>query len=280
MYPLKKLIFLLPFFMYLYIKPLFYTPSLTMIDVGQGDSFLLQKSFYNILIDTGGKFSYVNEKKDFYKGKEIILYLKSRGIRKLHVLFLSHGDKDHMGDALYLVKHFPIKKVILNSGNDNKDEKKLLKYLKKEKIAYRKMSRGEEKVGSIKFYMLNKKNTENENEDSLILYTKIEKNNILFMGDAGVTSEKELLNAYKLPKMDILKIGHHGSITSSNFTFLKRVKPTYSLISVGKNNKYGHPHEEILNNLHKIKSHVYLTSKHGMVRISLKKQIAIESLMH
>lgn len=275
----KKLYLIFLFLLYLYIKPYFYQSFMTMIDVGQGDSFLLHHNHQNILIDTGGKSTYLKRQINYYKAKEIILYLKSKGIRKIDAIFLSHGDIDHMGDALYLVKHFPVKKVILNKGKDNYLEKNLLKYLQKEKIPYKRAEKGKLKVGKNTFYILNKKNTENENEDSLILYTKIRKYNILFMGDASIKNEKEILNAYNLPKMDILKIGHHGSETSSSFSFIKKIKPTYSLISVGQNNKYNHPSKKVLQNLKKVNSKIYRTDIHGMVEIKLKNKLVIRSLL-
>lgn len=277
-YSRKTYIFVL-FLFYLYIKPIFYNPFLTMIDVNQGDSFFLHANHKNILIDTGGKKMYSQNKREYYKGKEIILYLKSKGIRQIDTIFLSHGDIDHMQDALYLTKNFPIKKVVLNEGKNNNLEKELLKYVKKNKIEYKRISKGKIKVGKNIFYALNKKNSENENKDSLILYTKIKKYNILFMGDADIENEKYLLNAYNLPKMDILKIGHHGSKTSTRISFLKKVKPVYSLISVGKENKYGHPSKEVLHNLKKVNSKIYRTDIHGMVEIIFKEKMIVRSLL-
>ena len=71
----------------------------------------------------------------------------------------------------------------------------------------------------------------------------------MFMGDAGVTTEKEILNKYNLSDIDVLKVGHHGSKTSSSREFIDEINPKYSIISVGKNNRYGHPNKEVLNNL-------------------------------
>ena len=87
------------------------------------------------------------------------------------------------------------------------------------------------------------------------------------MGDASKESEKYLLNTYNLPKMDILKVGHHGSNTSSSKNFIQKVSPKISLISAGKNNIYGHPHQETLKKLKN--SDVYITKKDGAVKINL-----------
>lgn len=89
------------------------------------------------------------------------------------------------------------------------------------------------------------------------------------MGDAGVEKEKDILKKYNLKNIDFLKVGHHGSNTSSSKHFINQIKPKYSLISVGKNNRYGHPKEEVLNNLEQSK--IYRTDLNGSIGIKLNK---------
>ena len=90
----------------------------------------------------------------------------------------------------------------------------------------------------------------------------------MFMGDASVTTEKEIMNKYNLPDIDILKVGHHGSRTSSSEEFIDEIKPKYSIISVGKNNRYGHPNKEVLENLKYSK--IYRTDEDGSIMFKIK----------
>jgi len=90
----------------------------------------------------------------------------------------------------------------------------------------------------------------------------------MFMGDASSTTEKEILDKYTLPDIDVLKVGHHGSKTSSGKDFINEIKPKYSIISIGKNNRYGHPNKEILSNLEDSK--IYRTDKEGSIMFKIK----------
>ena len=239
--------------------------SLTMLDVGQGDSFLLKLKHNggNILIDTGGEKPY-NDRKPYDIARNITIpYMKSLGIDELDYLILTHGDFDHAGMTLNLIKNFKVKHIILNEEN-NSLENKITKTFKG-KITN--ISEGTIKIKNISFNFLNGLNTHNENDDSLIIYSKIENRNILLMGDASSKSEKYLLNTYNLPKMDILKVGHHGSNTSSSNEFIQVVSPKISLISAGKNNVYGHPHRETLKKLKQSK--ILVTKEDGAVKINL-----------
>ena len=90
----------------------------------------------------------------------------------------------------------------------------------------------------------------------------------MFMGDASITTEKEILNKYNLPNIDVLKVGHHGSKTSSSKEFINEINPKYSIVSVGKNNRYGHPNKEVLNNLEESK--IYRTDQDGSIMFKIK----------
>ena len=90
----------------------------------------------------------------------------------------------------------------------------------------------------------------------------------MFMGDASITTEKEILDKYNLPDIDVLKVGHHGSKTSSSRVFIDEMNPKYSIISVGKNNRYGHPNKEVLNNLDNSK--IYRTDQDGSIMFNIK----------
>lgn len=250
-------------------------PVITILDVGQGDSILisLPHNKGNILIDTGGIVNYNKNSQTKTNEYSIVLnktipYLKSLGIKKIDYLILSHGDYDHAGEAQKLIDNYSVSNLILNSGNDNSLEQKIILTAKKYNINIKKVSQNMLTISNNKFYFLNDSDLNSENEDSLIILAKLSNYNILFMGDAGVDSEKYVLSKYSLPKIDVLKVGHHGSKTSSGKYFIDYINPKYSIISVGKNNRYGHPNNDILENLEASK--IYRTDIDGSVRFKIK----------
>ena len=180
----------------------------------------------------------------------------------MHETMSPHGDYDHMGEAINLVEKFEVEKVIFNCGEFNDLEKELIRVLNKKKIKYYSCIK-ELNVDNNKLYFLNNKDYGNENDNSNIIYTELNNHKFLFMGDAGVEVEEDLIEKYNLMDIDILKVGHHGSKTSSSEEFINKINPKYSVISVGKNNRYGHPNKEVLNNLDDSK--IYRTDKDGSI---------------
>ena len=270
----KKLIFLLiTFIFYIQIKPIISNDiNVYFLDIGQGDSTLITQKNKSILIDTGGIIKYEKEpwrkrKKEYYNINNIIKLIKSIGIKKLDYLVLTHGDYDHIGETIKLVENFKVEEVIFNCGTYNDLEKELIKVLDEKKIKYysciKKLNLKQNKL-----YFLQTKEYDNENDNSNVIYTDINGYKFLFMGDAGVEVEKEILKEYNLPDIDVLKIGHHGSKTSSDKEFINEINPKYSIISVGKNNRYGHPNKEVLENLQESK--IYRTDQDGSIMFKIK----------
>ena len=243
--------------------------EITYIDVGQGDSIFIKfpNDKSNILIDTGGKVTYGNLKNNYSVGKNIVDYLKSMGIRKLDYLIITHGDFDHMGDSLYLIDKFKVENVIFNCGEFNALEKELIKKLNKRKVNYCSCIK-ELNIGKYKLDFLNTKVYDNENDNSNVIYTELNGYKFMFMGDAGIEKEKDILDKYNLANIDVLKVGHHGSKTSSSKGFIDEIDPKYGVISVGKNNRYGHPNKEVLNNLDNSK--IYRTDQDGSIMFKIK----------
>ena len=245
------------------------------LDVGQGDSALIRlpNNSGNILIDTGGKFSYEMEKWREKRSKYSIVksstipFLKSFGIKKLDYLILSHGDYDHIGEAINLVDNFNVEKVIFNCGLYNDLENELIEVLDKKKIKYYSCIK-ELNIDNNKLYFLQTKEYDNENENSNVIYTELNGYKFMFMGDAGVEKEKDILEKYNISNVDVLKVGHHGSKTSSSKSFINEINPKNSIISVGKNNRYGHPNKEVLNNLKGSK--IYRTDQDGSIMFKIK----------
>ena len=236
------------------------------IDVGQGDSILIHNKNKNILVDTGGKESLSESNYSIINSTTIPL-LKSLGIRKLDYLILSHGDFDHMGDAINLVNNFKVEKVIFNCGPYNDLEKELIKVLDKKKIPYYSCIK-ELNIDNNKLYFLQTKEYDNENDNSNVIYTEINGYKFMFMGDAGIDKEKDILNKYNISNVDVLKVGHHGSKTSSSKELINSINPKYSIISVGKNNRYGHPNKEVLETLKDTK--IYRTDQDGSIMFKIK----------
>ena len=244
------------------------------IDVNQGDSILIHSNNKNVLIDTGGKVSIKKEEK-WQKRKNtynitnstLIPLFKSLGIKKIDYLILSHGDYDHMGEAINLVNNFKVEKVILNCGPYNDLESELIKVLDKKKIKYYSCIK-ELNINNNKLYFLHTKKYDNENDNSNVIYTELNGYKFIFMGDASSTTEKEIMSIYNLPDIDVLKVGHHGSKTSSGKDFINEINPKYSIISVGKNNRYGHPNKEVLETLSESK--IYRTDQDGSIMIKIK----------
>ena len=172
-----------------------------------------------------------------------------------------------MGEAINLVENFKVEKVIFNCGEFNELEQNLIKVLDRKKIPYYSCIK-ELNIDDNKLYFLNNKDYGNENDNSSVIYTELSNHKFLFMGDAGVEVEEYLIKKYNLQDIDVLKVGHHGSKTSSSKNFIDKIEPKYSVISVGKNNRYGHPNKEVLENLDNLK--IYRTDQDGSIMFKIK----------
>ena len=238
------------------------------LDVGQGDCSILvsPQRKETIMIDTGGKVDYKTDdwktkRKIYHLSDNTIKFLKSKGITSFMYMIITHGDADHAKESLNIMKNINVKNVVLNNGNVNYLEKKIvssgINVTQKYKLKY------------YNIMNLNNDLYDNENDNSIINYVTFLRYKFLFMGDASTKVEEKLLNEYDLTNINFLKVGHHGSKYSTGKNFVNKLKPTYSIISVGRNNKYGHPNEEILNNLSDSK--IYRTDQDGSIMFKIKK---------
>lgn len=237
--------------------------EVVMFEVGEADCHLIKYPYNKntILIDTG---------KNEYKIKnEVIPYLKSIGIKKIDYLIITHGDEDHIGGSITLINNFQVKNVILNKGTFTDLEKELIKNLNKKKIPYQ-ININKINLSNHTIYLLNNTKYNNENDNSIITYFTYQKYKFLYMGDASITTEDNLLENYNLNNISILKVGHHGSNTSSSKDFISQINPSISLISVGENNIYHHPNKEVINNL--FKSRIYRTDINNMVKLTINSK--------
>ena len=238
------------------------------LDVGQGDSSLIIYNDIVVMNDTGGSSNY-------NVSSGCIKLLKSLGYSHIDYLILTHGDFDHMGDSIYLINNYKVKNVVLNNDSFNELETNLIKELKKKKIKY---YQNVEKIpiSNNIITILNTEEYDNENDNSNVIYIELNNYKFMFMGDAGVDKEKDILERHNISNIDVLKVGHHGSKTSSSKNFINKINPKYSIISVGKNNRYGHPNKEVLNNLDHSK--IYRTDENGSIMFKIKNnKLTIET---
>ncbi len=247
------------------LPKIFCHDKLYMIDVGQGDSFLLISKNQSMLIDTGGTMDFNRDKsmkqEKVNRGKYTVTFLHQLGLSKLNYILITHGDFDHAGEALNIMQEIKVDKVYFNSNALNNLEQKISHYAREK---YKLKENETLRLGNYKFISIGKKDSD-ENTGSTVLLGAIKDITLLFMGDASIKSEKYLLENYDLPQVTILKVGHHGSRTSTSQEFIDKINPQYALISAGIDNKFNHPHREIVKQLENNNTIIYDIRKTGMV---------------
>lgn len=236
----------------------------TMLDIGQGDAYIIELPYRKgvIMIDAGATFSFSDGtvSENIYK-RIIKPYLYLQGIQKVDALILTHEDLDHVGSAPFIVEEMDVDRIYVHAYYEIEEEQ-----WKDKKIVKVKGS----DVLNIKghpFHVLGPlKNANDPNENSVVLFTEIGGLTWLFTGDMGIETEKNLIKNYPNLKADVLKVGHHGSNTSTGAEFLDQINPKVALISVGKNNRYGHPSDEIIQRIKDNETIIFRTDEHGAVQ--------------
>lgn len=227
-------------------KPIYYQ----MLDIGQGDFFVLEDKGDFYLFDCG-EVSY----KNYSSTEKIALpYLKARGVKKIKAAFISHEDRDHMGALDELNREFDLGVIISNKYNKNLGEN--YKFLE--------MKEGDLYRGKNFTVQCLENFSGDENINSMPLLIEINGFKILTMGDLPMENEEKIAR-----DIDILKVSHHGSKSSTSKEFVKKTSPQIALISAGRKNKYGHPSKEVLNNLKNVK--IYNTQTDGYCKIEFYK---------
>ncbi|MEG0497890.1 MAG: MBL fold metallo-hydrolase [Carnobacterium sp.] len=231
------------------------------LNVGQGDAILIQTPNENILIDGGGKG----------KGPQIVNYLKKNRVTTLSAVVSTHPDADHVGGLAYVIKNMKVNKVYApNISHTTVAYKDFLLAVKSKKMKIIVARQGVEiptqaKDITLKFLGPVRAYAKSDlNNWSAVLHLKHNKKSFLFMGDAETAAENDLLAKRLITKVDVLKVGHHGSKNSTSAKFLEKALPTYSVLSVGKNG-YGHPTSEVSNRLKKVRSTAYRTDRSGNI---------------
>lgn len=224
------------------------------IDVGQADCSLLVSNNETMLIDAGN-----NEDGEF-----IVDFINSLGINKIDYVIGTHAHEDHIGGLDNVIREFEIGNVLLSPVTSNtKTYEGVLDEIEKKNLEITVPEIGDEfKVGNTTSTVLSVSDNESEtNNSSIVVRTEFYNNSFLFMADLESNFEKKIT----WPESTVLKVGHHGSETSSCNYFLNQVKPKYSIISVGVNNTYNHPSSITLNRLKNINSEVYRTDEKGTI---------------
>lgn len=239
------------------------------LDVGQGDSTLIRtpKNQY-ILIDAGNNDH----------GKNVVKYLKHLGVKTLDVMIATHPDADHIGGLDDVLKAFDVKQVYAPKVSNNTETfKDFLTTVKNEGRTIKTAKAGVSlEIEGIEAEFLSPINEYGDelNDWSAVLKVTYKETSFLFAGDAEFAAEKDILAGDSNLKADVLKVGHHGSKTSTSKAFVDAVSPKYAIISVGKNS-YGHPDSGILTRLKNINATAYRTDKQGTVTaVSDGKKVA------
>ena len=239
--------------------------SVYYLDVGQGDSELIRlPNGENILIDAGLSGG----------AQKLTSYLRQLGVSRIDYLIATHPHADHIGGMTQVIQDFEIGKVYLPRVADDqvpttRTYEKMLDAAAEKGLRLTQGKAGmtivDEEDVRLEFLAPQKEDYDNLNNYSIVAKLTFGERSFLFTGDAEKESERETIEKYSDLHCDVLKVGHHGSNSSSTAVFLKEVAPEYGIISCGVGNDYGHPHSEVMKRLEKAGVKVYRTDLQGTI---------------
>ena len=263
---------------------------INFIDVGQGDSCLIRYKGTNIMIDSGGSLSKNKDGKSYDIGENVLNnYLLNRGITRLDYIMASHFDEDHSQGFVFLLKNMKVKNVIISEQYKTSSIYEQFKQIcKNQNIQIIYVRSGDEiRIKDLAFKILHPKSKENQisenplNNNAIVCMVKYKNRRILFTGDIEKVAENEMVKEYTNGlKADILKVGHHGSKTSTTKEFLDLINPSVALIGVGQNNKFGHPNEDVIKRLEEKNIQIYRTDEMGEISVIIDKNGKIKINTH
>ncbi len=213
------------------------------IDVGQGDAIFIQSEIASVLIDGGDRWDWV--------GEVVVSYLKQQNVREIDAIFSTHPHADHIGGLPAVLENFPVKKIY-DSGrvHTTLTYENYLQLIYDLDIPYSTPRRGEKlHIGDLEFLVLHPDEDVDKyslNNASIVLRLEFGEVSFVFTGDAEERAEREMVESGLPLESTILKLGHHGSSTSTNPFFLEEVSPEIAVAQVGEDNRYGHPHDEVV----------------------------------
>lgn len=242
--------------------------TVRMLDIGQGDAFLLEKDGKFVMIDTG----------DIEHRDQIVALLHKYKVKEISKIIITHPHADHLGGMNAIFKNFKVDAIYddgMPAGTGS--YKNYLKQIKEKKIPYHMLKAGDEVdfFDGVKFNVLgpvkvikDQKGNSDFNNNSIVGRLTYGSFSMMFTGDAEQEEEKTILGKGGTLKSDVLKVGHHGSRTSTSPAFLKAVSPKNAFISCGQGNDYGHPHKVTIDKLEKAKVQIYRTDRNGTVTLT------------
>ena len=232
--------------------------NMTLLDVGQGLSVVVQTENHWLVYDTGAKFSAESD-----MGRSVVLpFLRRQGADKIDRLIISHGDNDHIGGALSLMHGMPTEQVLTSVPQQLSDYSPLM------------CEAGQSWTwDNVTFTLLSPQHPfVSDNDNSCVLKIESEQGAVLLTSDIETAAESWLVETYgNQLKAKVLISPHHGSKTSSTFEFLQAVQPVYVLIPAGYRNQFGHPHQEVLDRYEQIKAQWLNTADSGAISLGVKE---------
>ena len=274
-----KIILIIIFFLILVINQIPRNLKIHFIDVGQGDSTLIiTPKNKTILIDGGGSNS------NFDVGKNTLIpYILDKGFSKIDIVIISHFDQDHVGSILTLLQNLKVGTVYISKQIENSyNYENFLKIVKERKIKVNEVVAGNKIRVEKDLYFdilwpINKQITTNIlNNNSIVCNLHYKDFSMLFTGDIEEIAEKSILELYskdkRMLKANILKVGHHGSKSSSTSEFINNINPQIAVIGVGKNNKFGHPNDKVLERINNLNCKIFRTDLNGEISITINKK--------
>ncbi len=240
-----------------WIEPLRDDFRITMLDVGQGQSILLQSDGKSFLVDCGGD--------DDEEAADVTAEtLLNQGISRLDGIIVTHFDADHAGGIMHLLSRIRTDRLILPFVKDETGVAELLANSKAGSVEYIRQNMLYT-FGSTEMTLFAPISEDSGNENSICILFQRQDCGILITGDRGAEGELALLQTYPIPKVDVLVAGHHGSAGSTTQELLNATTPQYAFISVGEDNRYGHPADKILQRLIDAGCEIYRTDIHGTI---------------
>ena len=280
--------------MVLWPEPALVSPGMmevTAIDVGQGDSILVVgPDGRTMLVDAGGPVGGLTEAAEatsrFDVGEEVVSpYLWSRRIRRLDVLALSHAHSDHMGGMPAVMRNFRPRELWVSIDPDSEAYRALLAEAEELGIVVRHFYAGDHiawdgmQVAVLSPQAGYTNRGEPLNDDSLVIRMQYGKASALLEGDAEAASEAAMVASGRVGPVTLLKVGHHGSKTSTTPEFLRAAAPKDAVVSVGKNNTFGHPRYEVIERIGEARTRLYRTDEFGLTTFLLGRDGGIRAIV-